>query len=269
MEIIIKEDYDQICEEATQIFHQAWKKKKNLVLGLPTGRTPLGVYIRLIELYQKKELDFSRVTAFGLDEYLGLKENHPQSFAYYLEKNFYQHINLKKENLFRLEGTPEDIDAHCREYEEKIKSRGGIDLQILGIGRNGHIGFNEPSSSLSSRTRVKTLAEETVEANSRFFKDKNEVPRFCLTMGIGTIMESKMIILLASGQDKSEAMQKSIEGPVTASVPASILQLHPQAKIIIDQQAASRLTRKDYYQWVYRNKEKVSDFLEKKKMIPN
>jgi glucosamine-6-phosphate deaminase len=265
MEIIIKEDYDQICEEAVTTIHQAWKKKDDLVLGLPTGNTPLGVYKRLIALYQKEEIEFSRIVAFSLDEYLGFKENHPQSFAYYLEKNFYQHINIKKENIFRLEGTPEDIDNHCQEYEEKIKSRGGIDLLILGIGRNGHIGFNEPSSSLSSRTRVKTLAEETIEANSRFFENKDEIPRFCLTMGIGTIMESKMIILLASGEDKSEAVQKSIEGPVTASVPASILQLHPQAKIVIDQRAASRLTRKDYYQWVYRNKEKVSDFLEKKK----
>jgi len=265
MEIIIKKNYDQICEEAVAIIHQAWKKKNDLVLGLPTGRTPLGIYNRLIELNRTKEIDFSRVVAFGLDEYLGLKKDHPQSFAYYMETNFYQHINIKKENISRLEGSPEDIDNHCQEYEEKIKSRGGIDLLILGIGRNGHIGFNEPSSSLSSRTRVKTLAEETIEANSRFFEDKDEVPRFCLTMGIGTIMESKMILLLAAGEDKSEAIRKSTEGPVTASVPASILQLHPQAKIIIDQPAASRLARKDYYQWVYRNKEKVSDFLEKKK----
>jgi glucosamine-6-phosphate deaminase len=265
MEIIIKEDYDQICEEAVKIIHRAWKKKNDLVLGLPTGRTPLGVYKRLIQLYQKEEIDFSSVVTFSLDEYLGLKENHPQSFAYYMKKNFYQHINLKRENIFCLKGNPEDIDRHCQEYEEKIKSVGGIDLQILGIGRNGHIGFNEPSSSLSSRTRVKTLAEETIEVNSRFFKDKNEIPRFCLTMGIGTIMESKMIILLASGEDKSKAIQKSIEGPVTASVPASILQLHSQAKIIIDKKAASRLTRKKYYQWVYKNKEKVNEFLEKKK----
>jgi len=265
MEIIIKEDYDQTCEEAVTIIHQVWKKKNDLALGLPTGRTPIGVYKRLIELNRTGEIDFSRVVAFGLDEYLGLKKDHPQSFAYYMETNFYQHINIKKENIFLLEGTPDDINKHCQEYEEKIKSRGGIDLQILGIGRNGHIGFNEPSSSLSSRTRVKTLAEETVEANSRFFEDKDEVPRFCLTMGIGTIMESKMILLLASGEDKSEAVQKSMEGPVTASVPASILQLHPHAKIIIDQKAASRLTRKDYYQWVYGNKERVSNFLEKKK----
>ncbi|NVM56248.1 MAG: glucosamine-6-phosphate deaminase [Candidatus Helarchaeota archaeon] len=265
MEVIIKQDYDQICEEAEKTIHQAWKKKNSLVLGLPTGRTPLGVYKRLVALHNKGEIDFSQVVTFSLDEYLGLKENHPQSFAFYMKKNFFQHINIKKENIFRFNGTPENIDDHCREYEERIKSFGGIDIQILGIGKNGHIGFNEPSSSLSSRTRVKTLTQETIAANSRLFKKKKEVPRFCLTMGIGTIMESKMVVLLASGEDKSEAIYKSVEGPITASVPASILQLHPDAKIIIDQEAASLLTGKEYYQWVYRNKERVSDYLEKKK----
>lgn len=265
MEIIIKQAYAQICEEAVRIIHQLWKKKKNLVLCLATGKTPLGVYRKLIEFYRKGEIDFSQAIAFGLDEYLGLEETHPQSFAYYLEKNFYQHINIRKENIFRLKGFPKDIDSHCREYEEKIKSFGGIDLQILGVGRNGHIGFNEPSSSLASRTRVKTLTPETIKANSPFFKNEKEVPRYCLTMGIGTIMESKMIVLLASGREKSEAISKCVEGPVTASVPASILQLHPQAKIIVDLEAASLLTRKDYYRWVYENKEKVSEFLEKKR----
>ncbi len=265
MEIIIKQDYEQICEEAIKIIHQAWKKKNNLVLGLPTGKTPLGVYRRLIELNKKEEIDFSQVITFSLDEYLGLEENHPQSFAYYMEKNLFQHININKENIYRLSGNPENIDEHCKAYEEKINSFGGIDLQILGIGRNGHIGFNEPSSSLSSRTRVKTLTLETIEANSRLFQDEKEVPRFCLTLGIGTIMEAKMIVLLALGKNKGEAIFKCVEGPITASVPASILQLHPQAKIIIDQEAASLLSRKDYYQWVYKNKERVDDFIAKKK----
>ena len=264
MEIIIKEDYHHICEEAVGIIHQAWKRKNNLVLGLPTGSTPLGVYRGLIALFKKGEIDFCRVVTFNLDEYLGLKENHPQSFAYYMKKNLFQHINIKKENIFRLSGTPESIDDHCREYEEKIRSYGGIDIQILGIGRNGHIGFNEPSSSLSSRTRVKTLTLETIKANSSLFEDEEGIPRFCLTMGIGTIMEAKMILLLASGQEKSEAIKKSVEGPITASVPGSILQLHPQAKIIIDHEAASLLSRKDYYMWVYKNKERVNDFLKKK-----
>ncbi|MBL7084476.1 MAG: glucosamine-6-phosphate deaminase [Candidatus Aminicenantes bacterium] len=262
MEVIITSNYEEICEKATRIIHQAWKRKNNLVLGLATGKTPLGVYKKIVELYENGEMDFSQVVAFTLDEYLGLEENHPQSFAYYMEKNFYQHTNIKEENIFRLEGKPENIKTHCQEYEEKIKNLGGIDIQILGIGRNGHIGFNEPSSSLASRTRVKTLTRETIGDNARFFKNREDVPRFCLTMGIGTVMDAKMIILLASGKNKSEAVFKSIEGPVTAMVPASVLQLHPQVKIIIDEEASSLLTRKEYYKWVYQNKEKVKDFLE-------
>jgi len=260
MEVIITSNYDEICEEAARIIHRAWKRKNNLVLGLATGKTPLGVYKKIIELYHKREMDFSQVVAFTLDEYMGLEEDHPQSFSNYMKKNFYQHINIKKENIFQLEGKPANIETHCMEYEEKIKNSGGIDVQILGIGRNGHIGFNEPSSSLASRTRVKTLSQETIEDNARFFNNRKDVPRFCLTMGIGTVMDAKMIILLASGKNKSEAILKSIEGPVTASVPASVLQLHPQAKIIVDEEASSLLARKDYYKWVYQNKEKVEDF---------
>lgn len=265
MEIIIKSDYAQMCEEAAKAVLEAWKQKNGLVVCLPTGNTPLGVYQRLANFYQKGEIDFSRVIAFSLDEYLGLNQDHPQSFAYYLESHLFRHVNIKKENIFRLSGTPEDIDEHCRQYEETIQKFGGIDLQLLGIGKNGHIGFNEPSSSLASRTRAKTLTRETVEANSRLFGNKQNVPRFCLTMGIGTIMESKTIILLASGKDKSEAIQLSIEGPVTASVPASVLQLHPQAKFIMDEEAASLLKRKDYYRWVYENKENANILLATRK----
>lgn len=261
MEIIIKENYDQICEEAVKIIHQKWQKKKNLVLGLPTGKTPLGVYSKLIELYQTGAMDFSLVVTFNLDEYLGLDADHPQSFAYYMEKNFFHGVNIRRENTFRLEGKPENIEQHCQEYEEKIRAAGGIDIQLLGIGINGHIGFNEPSSSLASRTRVKTLTRETIEANAPFFEKKEDIPRFCLTMGIGTIMEAKMILLLASGKEKNEAIARTIEGPLTASVPASILQLHPEAKIIIDEEAASLLERKDYYRWVYEHKEKVNAYL--------
>lgn len=258
MEVIIKPSYEQICEETAGIIHQAWMKKKNLILGLATGKTPLGLYARLIDLQRKGKMDFSSVSTFSLDEYLGLEECHPQSFAYYMEKNLYQHVNIKKENIFCLRGKPHDIESHCREYEDKIRSVGGIDIQILGVGRNGHIGFNEPGSSLQSRTRLAGLARETVEANSRSFKKGEEVPRFCLTMGIGTILESRMILLLASGRDKAEAIAKAVEGPLTASVPASALQLHPQAKILVDEEAASLLRRKDYYLWTYENKEKAA-----------
>jgi len=207
-------------------------------------------------------LIFRVVIAFSLDEYLGLEEDHPQSFAFYMKENFFKHINIKMENIFRLEGKPPDIETHCQEYEEKIKSYGGIDIQILGIGRNGHIGFNEPGSSLSSRTRVKTLAEETIRDNARFFTDEQEVPRFCLTMGIGTVMEAKIIILLASGKGKSDAIKSCVEGAVTASVPASALQLHPRVKILVDEEAGSLLTNKEYFRWVFKNKERVKDYLE-------
>jgi len=262
MEVIITSSYDEICEKAARIIQQEWQKKNNLVLGLATGETPLGVYKKIIEMNQRKEIDFSSIIAFSLDEYLGLEEDHPQSFASYMKENFLKHINIKMENIFRLEGKPPDIETHCQEYEEKIKSYGGIDIQILGIGRNGHIGFNEPGSSLSSRTRVKTLAEETIRDNARFFTDEQEVPRFCLTMGIGTVMEAKIIILLASGKGKSDAIKSCVEGAVTASVPASALQLHPRVKILVDEEAGSLLTQKKYYKWVFKNKGRVKDYLE-------
>lgn len=262
MEVIITSSYDEICEKAARIIQQEWQKKNNLVLGLATGETPLGVYKKIIEMNQRKEIDFSSIIAFSLDEYLGLEEDHPQSFAYYMKENFLKHINIKTKNIFRLEGKPPDIETHCQEYEEKIKSYGGIDIQILGIGRNGHIGFNEPGSSLSSRTRVKTLAEETIRDNARFFTDEQEVPRFCLTMGIGTVMEAKIIILLASGKGKSDAIKSCVEGAVTASVPASALQLHPRVKILVDEEAGSLLTNKDYFRWVFKNKGRVKDYLE-------
>lgn len=261
MEIIIKKDYDQICSEAAKIIYTQWVRKEDLVLGLATGRTPLGVYAKLIDLYKKGQMDFSKTKAFHLDEYLGLDKDHPQSFAYYMTKNLFSQINVKDENIFRLDGRPEDIETHCQQYEKKIKEAGGIDIQILGIGSNGHIGFNEPSSSLASRTRVKTLSEETIESNKRFFDHEEEVPRFCLTMGIGTIMEARTLLLLAFGSHKSQAIAQSIEGPVTASVPGSVLQLHPDVKIIIDEEAASSLTKKDYYQWVYTNKTKAENLI--------
>ncbi|MFC2160947.1 glucosamine-6-phosphate deaminase [Acidobacteriota bacterium] len=265
MEIIIKNDYDEICTEAYHIIYQKWQQKNNMVLGCATGRTPLGVYAKLIDSNKKGKINFSELKVFSLDEYLGLKETHPQSFATYMNKHFYQQINIKKENIHGLKGMPEDIDEHCWVYESLIKSVGGIDIQILGIGSNGHIGFNEPSSSFASRTRVKTLTKETIKANKHYFRDGEEVPRYCLTMGIGTIMEAKTILLLAFGKNKEDAVVNSIEGPVTASVPASVLQLHPDVKIILDQEAASRLKRKDYYHWVYNKKKGIERYTKKLK----
>jgi glucosamine-6-phosphate deaminase len=259
MEVIIKKDYDAVCTEAAAITREGWGRKHNLVLGLATGKTPLGFYEKLIRLYHKKEMDFSEVVAFNLDEYVGLEEAHPQSFAYYMDQHLFRHVNFRKENIFRLSGRPSDIDEHCRAYERKIRDFGGIDIQILGIGKNGHIAFNEPGSSLSSRTRLKILTRETVLANRPFFQDKKELPRFCLTMGIGTILETKMILLLASGKNKAEIIARAVEGPVTASVPASALQLHNRAKFIIDEKAASALGNKNYYRWAYENKGRALD----------
>ncbi|MFZ2053061.1 MAG: glucosamine-6-phosphate deaminase [Candidatus Aminicenantales bacterium] len=265
MEVIIKSDYKQVCSESAAIIREAWKLKNDLVLGLATGKTPLGLYEQLIAFYQKEEMDFSSVMAFNLDEYFGLGETHPQSFAHYLDQNLFRHVNIRRENIHRLEGRPADIEEHCRAYEQTIKSVGGIDVQVLGIGKNGHIAFNEPGSALSSRTRLKILTRETVEANRPFFKDERDVPRFCLTMGIGTILEAKMIILLASGKDKAGIVARAIEGPVTGSIPASALQFHPQAKFVIDEDAAAELMNAPYYRWAYENKAGVSDLF---KIIP-
>ncbi len=264
MEVVIKDNYDLICEEAVGLIYQKWKAKNDLVLGLATGRSPRGVYSRLIDLHKKGEMDFGKVVTFNLDEYVGLRKNHPQSFARYMEEHLFRHVNIARKNIHKLTGRPGDIESHCRDYEEKIKAAGGIDIQILGIGRNGHIGFNEPGSSLASRTRIKTLTQSTIETNAPLFKSRDEVPRYALTMGIGTILDARMLILLASGREKGEAIAKTVEGPVTASVPGSALQLHRTAKVIIDHEAAGLLQRKSYYVWVYEHRDKVSEFLRKK-----
>jgi glucosamine-6-phosphate deaminase len=261
MEVIIMKTYEEVCEESAAIIQEAWRQENALVLGFATGKTPLGLYERLIELYNQGGIDFASVKAFNLDEYVGLEESHPQSFAYYMDHHLFQHVNIMKENIFRLSGRPADIEAHCRSYERKIQEVGGIDVQILGIGKNGHIAFNEPGSSLSSRTRLEILTQETVLANRQFFQDEKELPRFCLTMGIGTILETKMALLLASGKDKAEIIARAVEGPVTASVPASALQLHACARFVIDEAAASGLSNLDYYRWAYENKDRASDLL--------
>jgi glucosamine-6-phosphate deaminase len=263
MEIVIKKDYDAVCEETAGIILQAWRKKNSLVIGLPTGKTPLGLYERLVGLYERGEMDFSQVVTFNLDEYVGLDETHSQSFAYYMDFHLFRHVNIKKENAHVLSGKPEDIEDHCRTYERKIRSVGGIDLQVLGIGLDGHIAFDVPSSSLFSRTRLLALTRETVEANTPFYENEADVPRFCLTLGLGTILESRMIILMASGREKAEIVAKAIEGPITASVPASALQLHAQAKFIIDEEAAAGLSHIDYYRWTAENKPRAIELLRK------
>ena len=244
MEVIIKENYEELSKFAASMISEQIEKKPDTVLGLATGSTPLGTYRELIKLYKENKIDFSKVVSFNLDEYVNLLPEHEQSYQYFMKENFFNHINIIPENYFLPDGMAKNIPQSCVEYENNIEAHGGIDIQILGIGSNGHIAFNEPGSSLGSRTRVKTLSKSTIEDNSRFCENIDEVPRYAITMGIGTILDSRLLILLASGENKAEAIAKTIEGPITAMVPATVVQLHPKVTIVIDTEAASKLKGK-------------------------
>lgn len=241
MKVIILKDYNEICKKAAQLFAKQIKNKKNSVLGLATGRTPIGVYNELIRKFQKGELDFSEVVTFNLDEYYGLSPEHPQSYHFFMWNTFFKHINIKKENIQLLKGNSENITEECKQYENLIKKSGGIDLQILGIGNNGHIGFNEPDISLHITTHLVNLTTETIRVNSRFFANIQEVPKQAITMGIGTIMRAKKIILLASGRKKALVIERTINGTVSTKIPATVLQLHNDVTLIIDHEAAFEL----------------------------
>lgn len=251
MEIIILPDAESVGKETARRIANLIRRKPNCVLGLATGSTPIPCYRELIRMHEEEGLDFSYVTTFNLDEYYPIDPRHNQSYRYFMNTELFDHINIEKTRTFVPYGLAPDPYEHCLWYEEQIKAAGGIDLQILGIGHNGHIAFNEPGSSLASRTRVKTLTRETIEANARFFDRQEDVPRYAITMGIGTIMEAQEIILLATGEGKADAVAKAVEGPVTTMCPASVLQLHPRVTFILDEPAASNLQRQDYYRYVY------------------
>ncbi len=251
MLVLLKRDSEEISRQAAQLVAGAVRKKPELVLGLATGGTMVGVYKHLVELHKQGSLDLSRVVTFNLDEYLGLPATHSQSFHYFMREHFFSHVNVDPRNIHIPDGTiPGHYDQYCAAYEEDIRKAGGIDLQILGIGRNGHIGFNEPTSSLASRTRLKVLSQETMDDNANSFAPGEERPRCAITMGIGTILEARKIILLATGAAKAAAVAKSIEGPIASAVSASALQLHPEVTFIVDDQAASQLTQREYYRRV-------------------
>lgn len=254
MEIIVQQDSQQASWLAARLIRKLILEKSNPVIGLATGSTPLQLYKYLIQMHREEGLDFSWVVTFNLDEYVGLSPDHPASFHRFMWDNLFSQINIKPENVHIPDGLTSDIQTYCERYEQEIKEAGGIDIQILGLGTNGHIGFNEPSSSLSSRTRIKTLTEQTRKNNASSFGGKDKVPYHAITMGIGTILEARTCLLMAFGQKKARAIAMAIEGPVTAMVPASALQLHPRAIIIIDREAASELKHLDYYQWVYEHK---------------
>lgn len=253
MEVIILETSEEVAQLAANRIQNQLAKKANSVLGLATGSTPIKMYNELVRRHQEELIDFSKVTTFNLDEYVGVKPDDPGSYAYYMEENLFSKINMKSANAFIPNGAASDIEAECLRFENAIKNKGPIDIQILGIGRDGHIGFNEPISSLASRTRLKTLTEATRKDNSKFFTN-GEVPHHVITMGVGTILEAREIILMATGAAKAQAIAQTVEGPVAAMVPASALQYHNKVKLIIDQEAASKLQNTQYYNWVYSKK---------------
>jgi len=238
----VVKDYEAMSREAARLVADRLRSKPSLVLGLATGSTPLGVYRELIRMHIEEGLDFSKVTTFNLDEYVGLPPQHEQSYHHFMDEAFFRHVNVDRRYVHIPDGMASDIEGFCDWYEEEIRRHGGIDVQILGIGANGHIAFNEPGSSLGSRTRIKTLTERTIRDNARFFNSAEEVPRYAITMGIGTIMDARELVLLATGVEKAEAVRAAVEGPITAMVPASILQMHRRAYVIVDEAAASRLS---------------------------
>jgi glucosamine-6-phosphate deaminase len=234
-------DYEAMSDRAAEIVTDQIRRKPDSVIGFATGSTPLGLYKRLIENHRERGLDFSKITTFNLDEYIGLSPTHDQSYHYFMWKNFFSHVNVTPARVHLPQGMADDVEAFCGWYEERIAQAGGIDVQILGIGANGHIAFNEPGSSLGSRTRIKTLTQKTIEDNARFFDEPAEVPRYAITMGIGTIMDAKQVLLVSSGASKADAIKATLEGPITAMVPATIVQLHRHAYVLLDEAAASKL----------------------------
>ncbi|MEC1751155.1 glucosamine-6-phosphate deaminase [Bacillus mojavensis] len=248
MKIIVADHYEDLCKLSAVIIKECVQAKKDAVLGLATGSTPVGLYKQLISDYQAGEIDFSKVITFNLDEYAGLSPSHPQSYNKFMHEHLFQHINVQPDHIHIPQGDNPQLEAECKVYEELIRQAGGIDVQILGIGSNGHIGFNEPGSDFEERTRIVRLSESTIQANARFFSgDPVLVPRLAVSMGIKTIMEfSKHIVLLANGEEKADAIQKMAEGPVTPEIPASILQQHNHVTVIADPKAAQKLKNLSY-----------------------
>lgn len=239
MRIYEVKDYQEMSRKAANIIFSQMIQKPDSVLGLATGSTPVGIYQQLVEWYQKGDLDFSKIRSVNLDEYKGLSADNDQGYAYFMRKNLFDHVNIKPENTNIPNGLEEDAGKECGRYNSVIRQMGGIDLQLLGIGNNGHIGFNEPGEIFEAETHCVALTENTIQANARFFEKIEDVPRFAYSMGIKNIMQARSILLVASGESKAEALEKTIYGPITPAVPASVLQLHNQVYIVADEAALS------------------------------
>ena len=238
MKIVVKKDYESMSKAASEIFIEAIKAKPNIILGLATGSTPKGMYKELIKAHNEEGLDFSKIKTFNLDEYTGLSHDHPSSYGYYMDNELFNHININRGNIFIPDGKAKDIEEHCKCFDEMIENAGGIDLLLLGIGVDGHIAFNEPAEFLSVNTRIVELAQSTIEVNSRFFNSVEEVPKTAITMGMGSILKSKKIVLLANGINKSNVIKELVKGDkVTTRLPVSFLLLHPDVTVIVDELA--------------------------------
>lgn len=253
MEIVIARDDAQVGELAADAVVAALHRAPHPVLGVATGSSPLSTYAALTE----RSVDWRRTTAFALDEYVGLPEDHPQAYHRIVDAEVTQRLGLSRARVHLPDGNAPDLEAECERYEGAILEDGGIDVQLLGIGSNGHIGFNEPASSFASRTRLKTLAPRTRRDNARFFSSADEVPVHCITQGLGTIMDARSIVLVAIGERKARAVAAMVEGPVTAMVPATILQHHRHATIVVDEAAAAQLQATEYYRFVQEQKHRL------------
>jgi glucosamine-6-phosphate deaminase len=254
MEIVILPTPAEVGRLAARKIAQVITRKPAAVVGLATGSSPLAIYAELTSQVEAGVLDARSVRGVALDEYVGIPADHPESYLSVITRQVTRPLGLDPNNVYVPDGRAADIPAACAAYEATIRDLGGVDIQILGIGANGHIGFNEPTSSFASRTRIKTLAPQTRADNARFFADADEVPTHCLTQGLGTIMDARELVLVAQGEAKAPAIAAAVEGPVTSVCPGSILQFHPQAYVIIDEAAAADLTLVDYYRHTYANK---------------
>lgn len=240
MEIKIFENSEQLDVYAANYFKQIVLNKPNAVLGLATGSTPLGIYAKMVDMYQNKEVSFKQVTTYNLDEYVGLQPDNDQSYAYYMNQHLFSHIDIPQAHAFLPNGMAADLDAECAEYDQRMVEL-PVDVQLLGLGHNGHIGFNEPDQSLSGGTHVVKLKEETREANARFFASMDEVPELAITMGVGSILKANTILLVVRGADKADIVKQALTGPITTEVPASLLQTHPRVIVLLDREAGRKL----------------------------
>ena len=241
MKIYVSDDYKGMSRKAANIVSAQVILNPSCVLGLATGSTPIGMYKQLIDWYNKGDLDFSQVKSVNLDEYVGLAPTHDQSYRYFMQHNLFDHVNIDPANTNVPNGLASDPEAECQRYNEVIRSMGGIDVQVLGMGHNGHIGFNEPGQAFELETHVVDLTERTIEANARFFASKDEVPKRAITMGIKSIMQARQILVVVSGEDKADIVKKAFFGPVEPQVPASILQMHPNVVLCGDKAALSKI----------------------------